>query len=64
MLSQNGEYVGEEKHYKPGDMLNLTCVSAPSNPPAQLEWTVNRRRVEDQYVVKQHLIDRKKGLYR
>eukprot|EP00094_Tigriopus_californicus_P007001 TCALIF_06740-PA protein Name:"Protein of unknown function" AED:0.33 eAED:0.33 QI:0/0.5/0.4/0.6/0.75/0.8/5/0/259 len=29
--------------YQPGDMLNLTCISAPSNPPAELEWRINGR---------------------
>ena len=28
-------------NYKPGDLLNLTCTSAPSNPPAKLEWILN-----------------------
>ena len=31
--------------YKPGDVLNLTCTSAPSNPPAQLEWRLNDKKV-------------------
>lgn len=31
--------------YRPGDMLNLTCISAPSNPPAELEWRINGRSV-------------------
>ena len=31
--------------YKPGDALNLTCTSAPSNPPASLEWIVNNKKV-------------------
>lgn len=31
--------------YKPGDLLNLTCESAPSNPPATLEWLVNGQKV-------------------
>ena len=34
-----------DKNYKPGDMLNLTCVSAPSNPPATLEWKLNGEEV-------------------
>ena len=28
-------------NYKSGDLLNLTCTSAPSNPPAKLEWILN-----------------------
>ena len=31
--------------YKPGDLLNLTCTSAPSNPPATLEWRINGLKV-------------------
>ena len=31
--------------YKTGDVLNLTCTSAPSNPPAQLEWRLNDKKV-------------------
>ena len=31
--------------YKSGDVLNLTCTSAPSNPPAQLEWRLNDKKV-------------------
>ena len=34
-----------EIKYKPGDTLNLTCTSAPSNPPATLEWILNDRTV-------------------
>ena len=34
-----------EIKYKPGDVLNLTCTSAPSNPPATLEWMINDRTV-------------------
>ena len=30
-----------DNNYKPGDTLNLTCISAPSNPPATLEWRLN-----------------------
>ncbi len=37
--------VAVERTYRPGDVLNLTCTSAPSNPPAQLEWRVNGRQV-------------------
>ncbi len=33
------------REYRAGDLLNLTCVSAPSNPPSQLEWWLNRRPV-------------------
>ena len=33
------------RDYSVGDTLNLTCVSAPSNPPAQLEWRLNGRPV-------------------
>ena len=31
--------------YKAGDVLNLTCTSAPSNPPATLEWILNDKPV-------------------
>ena len=31
----------QNENYKPGDTLNLTCISAPSNPPARLEWSIN-----------------------
>ena len=34
-----------DNNYKPGDTLNLTCVSAPSNPPATLEWKLNGQSV-------------------
>ena len=34
-----------KRDYAVGDTLNLTCVSAPSNPPAQLEWRLNGRPV-------------------
>ena len=34
-----------DNSYKPGDTLNLTCVSAPSNPPATLEWKLNGNSV-------------------
>ena len=34
-----------DNNYKPGDTLNLTCVSAPSNPPATLEWKLNEQSV-------------------
>ena len=33
------------RDYSVGDTLNLTCVSAPSNPPSQLEWRLNGRPV-------------------
>ena len=33
------------KNYKVGDLLNLTCTSAPSNPPAKLEWILNDQPV-------------------
>ena len=36
-----------KRDYAVGDTLNLTCVSAPSNPPAQLEWRLNGRPVWD-----------------
>ena len=40
------ELPGAQKmKYKPGDVLNLTCTSAPSNPPAQLEWRLNDKKV-------------------
>ena len=34
-----------KQFYKPGDLLNLTCTSAPSNPPATLEWRINGQKV-------------------
>eukprot|EP00093_Oithona_nana_P005919 05919.XXX_136321_142922_1 [CDS] Oithona nana genome sequencing. len=55
--------------YKPGDALNLTCTSAPSNPPASLEWIVNNKKIvprpnrEGEKQEKQHLINKKRGLY-
>ena len=52
-----------EIEYKPGDLLNLTCASAPSNPPAQLEWNVNGRPVSLNYVVGKHLVDEERGLF-
>ena len=78
-----------EIKYKPGDTLNLTCTSAPSNPPASLEWIVNNKKVrflsnffwiskskfyvslqivarsnrEGETPEKQHLINKKRGLY-
>jgi len=33
------------KEYRPGDALNLTCESAPSNPHSRLEWKLNGRQV-------------------
>ena len=33
------------ENYKPGDTLNLTCTSAPSNPPASLEWSLHGKPV-------------------
>lgn len=44
-LSQGEEH---NNKYKPGDVLNLTCTSAPSNPPARLEWILNDRPVSKQ----------------
>ena len=38
--------------YKPGDILNLTCTSAPSNPAAKLEWTLNDEPVCDAFSLK------------
>lgn len=52
-----------KKNYKPADLLNLTCTSDPSNPPATLQWTVNDQKVDPLDTVRQHLIDRKRGLY-
>ena len=77
-----------EIKYKPGDTLNLTCTSAPSNPPASLEWIVNNKMVADfacfsglaqvqnlslqiipsasregEKAEKQHLINKRRGLY-
>jgi len=51
--------------YKPGDVLNLTCTSAPSNPPAQLEWRLNDKKVNPSYIPheREHLINMKRGLY-
>ena len=34
-----------KQFYKPEDLLNLTCTSAPSNPPATLEWRINGLKV-------------------
>ena len=42
---------GKQKiRYKPGDVLNLTCTSAPSNPPAQLEWRLNDKKVSTYFI--------------
>jgi len=52
-----------DNNYKPGDTLNLTCISAPSNPPATLEWRLNGDLVEPDSIIPQHLLDKKKGLF-
>ena len=38
-----------QKNYKVGDLLNLTCTSAPSNPPAKLEWILNDQPVSIEF---------------
>ena len=48
------------KSLKAGDILNLTCTSKPSNPAAQLEWTLNGKSVESNSPQKQ--IDVGRGL--
>lgn len=50
-------------NYKPGDVLSLNCTSAPSNPPANLKWLLNDQPVHSNYVVKEPLIKRQRGLY-
>jgi hypothetical protein len=40
-----------DKVYKAGDTLNLTCVSAPSNPPATLEWKLNGEAVRCNHIL-------------
>ena len=30
-----------------GDLVNVTCYSRGSSPPAELQWTVNGERVRD-----------------
>ena len=48
------------KSLKAGDILNLTCTSKPSNPAAQLEWSLNGKSVESNSPQKQ--IDVGRGL--
>jgi len=35
------------KEYHPGDFLNLTCQSEPSNPPSKLKWKLNFSQVKE-----------------
>ena len=44
---RNPQITGSDpvRDYSVGDTLNLTCISAPSNPPSQLEWRLNGRPV-------------------
>ncbi|XP_040575798.1 uncharacterized protein [Lepeophtheirus salmonis] len=55
---------GEIKRtYKPGDFLNLTCTSAPSNPPAKLQWILNGREIDEFFVEEQYLLNKHRGLF-
>ncbi|KAK8381731.1 hypothetical protein O3P69_015053 [Scylla paramamosain] len=41
---------GTQHEYKIGDTARLTCVSAPSHPPASLTWYINDNIVPEKYV--------------
>jgi len=62
---RNPQITGSDpvRDYSVGDTLNLTCISAPSNPPSQLEWRLNGRPVDARHVIRQHLVDRHRGLF-
>ena len=36
---------GLQKHYKPGDVLNITCISSDSFPAANISWFINGNKV-------------------
>ena len=52
-----------EREYRAGDLLNLTCVSAPSNPPSRLKWNLNGRSLDPAYVSESYLLEAGEGLF-
>jgi len=44
----HNEIVGLKPRYFVGDMVNVTCYSRGSSPPAELSWKVNDDRIYDQ----------------
>lgn len=44
----HNEIVGNKLRYYTGDLVNVTCYSRGSSPPANLHWKVNNERVFDE----------------
>ncbi|XP_054707914.1 uncharacterized protein LOC129217610 [Uloborus diversus] len=39
-----------KQHFFSGEMVNVSCVSAPSRPAAILKWWINDREAKDEYL--------------
>ncbi|XP_074597599.1 uncharacterized protein LOC141852478 [Brevipalpus obovatus] len=53
---------GREAQYDIGSDINLTCISPPSKPAAQLTWTINDRKAQANEVVKYSTLNSTDGL--
>ncbi|GIY77305.1 hypothetical protein CEXT_391551, partial [Caerostris extrusa] len=38
--------LGTKAYYAPGDLVNVTCMSAPSRPADILKWWINGEEVQ------------------
>ncbi|RWS04219.1 hypothetical protein B4U79_18236 [Dinothrombium tinctorium] len=47
--------VNQQSEYQIGDLVNITCWSGPSWPPAKLSWFVNGEEVPSDYVKRQSI---------
>ena len=40
---------GMQTHYKPGDMVNISCICPDSFPAANISWFINGSKVNNRY---------------
>ncbi|XP_054719784.1 uncharacterized protein LOC129229491 [Uloborus diversus] len=45
--SRKPEILGNKQHYIIGELVNVTCISAPSRPQTSLKWLINGREPPD-----------------
>jgi len=60
--SSRPHVTGLQNHYKPGDVLNITCISSDSFPAANISWFINGNKASSSSVRKTDVTTEKSGL--